>query len=540
MKELTAEDEKIALVELEIARLQVQVADMKKSRNCLVPFYRLPSEILVRIILQTQVPKHVTPIAMECEDESLFYPGQIQHYKASFHDFGYDDEWERAISICSHVYRVCLNTPELRAHIDLSWPSSKIERHMSLSKSHQLTLVRIPMQYQGRLDLDLDLDLDVAVASACFQRAAAADILMHHCSPGQVSPIIGIIKQSAPGLSIFHFDSGELDWLEDHDGISMLNLIESYPALTELSLSRVKLYHSISTPLVHLSRLHISDVRTDHHLHYVLDTLRKTPNLTELVLELVHPVREQYQDISPEDSLTLAHLRKLRLEGSCFFVHRFLMALSPHVPLLQEIHIYDKFPDSSEGQNSIETSAVFQKATVLWKSISTLPLPPAKLIWRPESIKMSILEIEPLSTVLPVIELRILYRDEDLPLYKRHGLEIDSIQVKDLHLTTPWTILFDPIVDVLAPHLTRLEFNTCALEVPKLEHWIQQRKLEGCTIDRIVFRQCGSTVGSSQHELRTLSEYEDLKKSGLVGEVEWIHWQRRRASDPDEGWEWQT
>jgi hypothetical protein len=52
LNELTSADEKIALVELEIARLQLQVADMKKSRNRLIPFCRLPSEILGRIFLE--------------------------------------------------------------------------------------------------------------------------------------------------------------------------------------------------------------------------------------------------------------------------------------------------------------------------------------------------------------------------------------------------------------------------------------------------------------------------------------------------------
>jgi hypothetical protein len=518
MKELTAEDEKIALIELEIARLQAQVVDMKKSRNRLVPFCRLPSEILGRIFFKTQVPKH-DPFVEEIQDASVIHSVEILEHEASFHDFGYDDEWERAISLCSHVYQVCLNTPELWAYVNLAWPASKIQRCMSLSKSHDLTVLWIPNQYQTRFTLD------VAVAGACFQRASAANILMKHSSQNEVGPMIGIIRQSAPRLSTLHFDSDDPFLLPEHDGITVVDLIELYPNLTELYLGRVNLYHSISQPLIHLSRLHLSTVYTDHHLHSVIDILEKTPNLTELVLELVHLVREQHQDISPEDSLTLAHLRKLRVEGSYAFVHLFFMALSPHVPKLQELHVHLEQARLLHDLGTMP-SDIFRKVATLWTSITSLPLTPAKLKWFPSVGFMSCLEIQTSNNAMLTLGLQVLYRDEDVPLYRHYGLRIDTFEVHRLHarqLSTSWTILLNPIVDLLVPRLSRLKFHMCTSGVPGLEDWIHQRLLDGCTIDKIVFKQCDSIVKSSQHEAGTWSDYEKLKKSGLIGEVEWIH-----------------
>jgi hypothetical protein len=519
LNELTSADEKIALVELEIARLQLQVADMKKSRNRLIPFCRLPSEILGRIFLETQVPKHSLP-----SEESQ---------NASLYDFGYDDQWERAISICSHVYLVCLNTPELWAHVNLTWPTSKIQQCMSLSKGHNLTVLWIPKRRQTRQDLD------VAVASACFQRASAANIMMKNSSRDHISPIIGVIRQLVPGLSTFHFDMGECDWPDEHNGITILDLLELYPNIVELHLGHVDLYRSISHPLLHLSRLYISNAFTDYNLHSVLDTLQKTPNLTELVLDIIPPDGEQHQDIAPRDSLTLAHLRKLRLEGSYSFVYLFLMALSPHISEMQELQVH--LEQVRHGHDlDIMSSDIFRKVATLWTSISGLPLPPAKLAWFPNFNHISSLEIQTSKNAMPTLGLRVLYRNEDLPLHKHNGLKIDTIEVHHLstdQLANPWTNLLDQIADVLAPRLTRLEFDMCTSGVPGLEHWIQQRKLEGCTIDKIMFKQCGSIVGSSQCEPTTLSQYENLKKSGLVEEVEWMH-ETRSVLDLGEDWEW--
>jgi hypothetical protein len=529
MKELTAEDEKIALVELEIARLQVQVADMRKSRNRLVPFCRLPSEILGRIFLQTQVPKHST-LSEGSQDAYIIQSEESQN--ASLHDFGYDDEWEKAISICSHVYRVCLNTPELWAHVDLAWPTPKIERHMSLSKTHQLAVLWIPERVQT------SLGLDVAVGSACFQRASAANIMIKTGSTEQVSSIIRTIKQSAPGLSTFHFDMDGRYWPDEHNGTSVLDLIDLYPTLTELFLGHLTLLHSISKPLVHLSRLHISVVQTDYNLQSVLDTLRKTPNLTELVIDNISQQDDDHQDVPPEDGLTLEHLRKLRLEASYSFVHRFLMVLSPHMSEIQELHIH---PAQGRQGHELGTmpSDIFGKVATLWTSISSLPLPPATLTWLPILNYMSSLEIQTPSNVIPTLGLRVSYRDEDVPLHKHHGLKIDTIEINHFHayqFAEPWTNLLDPITDVLAPRLTCLAFQICTLADHRLEHWIQQRKSEGCIIDKVMFNQCGSIVESSHHDPSTLSEYEDLKKSGLVEEVEWMH-ETRSVLDLGGDWE---
>jgi hypothetical protein len=215
------------------------------------------------------------------------------------------------------------------------------------------------------------------------------------------------------------------------------------------------------------------------------------------------------------------------------------MALSPHISEMQELQVH--LEQVRHGHDlDIMSSDIFRKVATLWTSISGLPLPPAKLAWFPNFNHISSLEIQTSKNAMPTLGLRVLYRNEDLPLHKHNGLKIDTIEVHHLstdQLANPWTNLLDQIADVLAPRLTRLEFDMCTSGVPGLEHWIQQRKLEGCTIDKIMFKQCGSIVGSSQCEPTTLSQYENLKKSGLVEEVEWMH-ETRSVLDLGEDWEW--
>jgi hypothetical protein len=157
---------KFTFIETEIVRLQAQVMTLKKTRNGLTPLCRLPVEILGRIFVQTQAPAQRKPFTYGRDPK--------------FHDFGCHQDWEIAISICSHVYRVCMTTPELWAYVDLSWPTSKIEVYTARACDLDLTLV-----WSTTIDSDIvvrseAIDINATIAGACFQRARAADISFEH------------------------------------------------------------------------------------------------------------------------------------------------------------------------------------------------------------------------------------------------------------------------------------------------------------------------------------------------------------------------
>jgi hypothetical protein len=515
-EEIATVDLRIAAIEMEIARLQAQVMTLKKTRNGLTPLCRLPVEILGWIFLQTQVVK------------PNVHKGKSRN--ASLYYFGYDGEWEKAISICSYVYRVCSNLPELWAHIDLSWPSNKIERHMSLSQSHQLTLVWSPND--GRQHADWHrFDLDIGVASACFQRASAANILLKHSFPNEILHIIELIKQPAPRLSTLHFDSHyENDWQDEDDGTYISNFLMGYPAMTELSLHGFEFYHSVNTPLVLLSRLHIGTIFTEYNLHSVLDTLRGTPNLTELVIDnIISDNYVDYPDLNSEGYLTLHHLRKLQLGAGYVPVHCFLMALSPFVPHLKEMHIHPKCDDARRDKFLVPH--IFRKTLSIWSNTFTaslpllLPLPPARLIWYPNQDKGSFLEVRTPINVSPTLGLRLFRFNEDMSFYKHHDMQIDGIEVQGLQsskLAKPWSVTLDHMIDQLAQSLCleHLTFQSCICGVPGLDAWIQRRVSEGGAIQRVMFIQCGLPLGAEGPG--TWADYEELKQSGSVAQVEWV------------------
>jgi uncharacterized small protein (DUF1192 family) len=102
MDNLAAMDEKIMLMESEILRVQAELIKTKKKRNTFAPIFRLPHELLVRILFHTQVSLSTT--------ENVFcHP--------SLHKFSFDADWEKAMIICTRVYHVSISSPELWAQV---------------------------------------------------------------------------------------------------------------------------------------------------------------------------------------------------------------------------------------------------------------------------------------------------------------------------------------------------------------------------------------------------------------------------------------
>jgi hypothetical protein len=501
--QITLADERIASLELEIARLQTRVTDMKKSRNSLTPFCRLPSEILGRIFLHTQVPTR---------------PNQnqaIQH--ESLYDFGYNPAWEKAMSTCSHIYSICSTTPELWAYIHLSWSKSKIERYVSRLKDVNLTFL-----WGGRVDedkRDATNDLDVGLASACFRQASAAKLKILYHVRHEIERIINVINQSAPRLLSLHLDLDNND--VEHLG---LHLLSQYPSLTELSFAHLGLRRSINAPLPLLSRLHINTLLIDYHLHPLLDTIKQTPNLTELVLEYIWSRNEQeHRDVAPRDGLNLVHLCKLELSGSYNAVHTLFMALSPRMPVLQNMQIHPLCPDADHITRRM-SSDIFRKTMKIWSSISSRPLPPARMTWSLYRNVFSFLDICTAVNIFPALGLHTLFCDEEESRYNLYGLKFDRIEVEGVEfgqISVPWTTLLNQSSTQFAPRLKQLTFRECNHGVPGLKGWIRQKKLEGCMIEKVSFIHCRPCLANE--EPITMGDFEKLKKSGLVRQVEWVN-----------------
>jgi hypothetical protein len=499
---------KFTFIETEIARLQAQVMTLKKTRNGLTPLCRLPVEILGRIFVQTQAPAQRKPFTYG-RDPKL-------------HDFGCHQDWEIAISICSHVYRVCMTTPELWAYVDLSWPTSKIEVYTARACDLDLTLVWSTTISSDIVVRSEAIDINATIAGACFQRARAADISFEHNNAVERAIITQVQRQLAPRLSILHLEMNDYEDKKDQD--MALQVLELYPTLIELSLRYVILLQPLDMRLSLLSRLHIVNMFTDPNLGYVIGFLRHTPCLTELLLEYIYASHhlDLQVDSVLKNSLTLAHLQKLWIGGDHFVVRNLLVALTPHTPLLQDILIQPDFskPFSPECTSS---SDIFSETVNIWRHISNSPLPPAQITW-----SSSIEDPSPLDDpshinictpcdALHSFKFSTIFQDSDMSLYRQYGLKFDAIRISFMNpddLTSSWTIILDQITRKYAPQTKKLSFLKCSDGVQNLDGWILNQKSQGQIIERVTFTRC-------EHDSPTHSDYKVLKEFGLVEHVEW-------------------
>jgi hypothetical protein len=490
-------DKKIAAVELEIARLQAQVIDMKRTRNSLTPLCRLPSEILVDIILRTQAP------------ELRKFDGG---YNPLLYNFEHDQKWEKVTLTCSHIHHMCIVTPYLWTHIDLLWSNTKILRYIARSGVVNLTLYWDPAEYVMPR-FPKSREVDAFLTRRCFDRDCAAQISLTSNSEHERAVIMQAVEESAKHFKTLHID------LSNSDYWTWLNPLKIYPALVELSITRGSIHVPMTIHIPLLSRLHLHEVTLDNGLPPLIELLQHTPLLTEVLLcEVVsHKTYERITSLS-KHSLNLPALCRMVLIGCPFIIHGLLAALSP-LPLLQELLVDADFEYIDPLQDLIYSS-LFRQVVMRWGQISKSSLPPAKFVWTTGEEESRLLDIRTPRSVTPALTFRTIYCDNEMPLYRQCGLEFKTICVSQLspdETSSPWTIMLNEIIDLCAPDIKELalEFSGCYEGVPGIQSWIRKQQSEGRRISRVTFTGTSSWVNDTQ------TDYESLEKSGLVQEVVW-------------------
>jgi hypothetical protein len=496
--DIAAADESIAAIETTIARLQTQLITMKKERNRLTPLYRLPDELLSRILFYTQ---------------ACTLTDRVGFARSRLYDFDFDPQWEKAILASARIYQIAISTPKLWAYVSIEWPESRVRKYAERAGAAHMTV-----QWEHDLDsLFLDeygdeiekyFNVPNALANRYFQRSSAVNLSLFHLTADEKHTIAQAIDQLAPDLLTLHVNL----WEED---ASFLESLKNYPALTELSIENGQIIQLFGAQFLQLTRLHMESINISSQV--VTDILQNTPNLSELLFDMVSDWNHETMSVlkPPEHSLLLPQLRKLLLYASPGIIRDVLTLLSLNVPYLQEVHINDlAWSGTQEPTDNVLFEELFVKAMGRWHSMG-LPLPPATWICNSHYKNVSWLYLNTPSDSDRLFQLRIRYSPDLLALYQQHNIVINTVEINNLGAdldSSRWNTSLHEFQSRHLQHLKRLRFTGCAVGVPGLESWIRAQHAAGQIIQRVTFVRCQGT---------TLKDYEALKESGLIEELEW-------------------
>jgi hypothetical protein len=493
---LTAANNKIASIEAQIAQLQTQLVAAKKERNQFTPLYRLPNEIISRILFYVQAPRlRETP---------------SYGHAPGLYNFTYDQKWEKAILTCSHIYEISMLTPELWDHVDLSWPLRRLNRHLRRTRAVNLSLQVAKSDHEAHFDETL--------ACACLARSHAAKLWLGDLKAHDVQAISRMEIGSAPSMSILHMVLHR----KHEDSLQMLRL---FPALTELFIHDAILTQPLEIRLPLLTVLRMESIHADDLCRPMISLLQHTPRLTELWFE-------GFQDDTPAllpypaatHDLALPYLRKLSLSGPTRMVQSILGAISLQTHSLEDIVV-----DAHQSNISFDPYVfgdLVQEVVTRWESMSSLGLPPAEWLFNAYASR-SWLKIESPSGTAPRIKFDVIHDDDQISIYRPQVLNIAIVRVELMFprgmISSEWTAWLDDKIGRYTHAGTdlilHLKFTECTQGIPELEDWIAQQTLHGRSVQSIMFMDCQKGP--------TWTQYDELKKSELVPQVEW------NSSEPD-------
>jgi hypothetical protein len=478
--ELSVADDAIATMQSEITRLQAHLIAMKKARNNLTSLFQLPVEIIQQILLY----------AISLTSDHLRDPNRQNLYH-----FGYDTNWERVMLVCIRFHEISLGTPELWAYVDFSWPIERITRHVARAGAFGFIIGNNktnPTKHR-------------VIASTCFMNARSAyvSLIRHFGNESHFEDTNRIMHQPAPNLLTLHLDMGG-------PYESSLDLLDLYPALTELSIMHAWITNPINAHLSRLTRFHVGSTKMSARA--LLGLLQHTTCLTALLLLNVDTAYDLGNDLQAIDhSIALSHLRKLAISDSdTVLVSSLLMALSTHTPMLEEMQVETRLSDLHECHHELVANIVQEVAT-RWKSMSSVPLPLAKWIWRPNEDCCSWIDIRTPSHITPSLKALIYYEQTLESLYLEHDMHINSIQVERLRRKQGKSFWTTKVDYMIGQHVSikELTFFLCRPKVIGVTEWVKKHQENGQDIGKVTF------VSSESGK-----DYKALLKSGLVQQVE--------------------
>jgi hypothetical protein len=332
--------------------------------------------------------------------------------------------------------------------------------------------------------------MDAPLAQTCFRRAHAVAISLYEVYDDRsLSVITETMDQPAPRLSTLRL-------IQELDEDCFMDCFGLYPALTQLSISKGKIEEPISIRLPLLTHLHLCNIKIDGNLQWILGFLRYAPDLEELLFEDVEQLENQeLEAASPKRNLTLPRLKKLMLDGDPLIVWGILIALCPNVAQhFQELVVRPHFPLHGTIYYSLAPD-VLHHTVAHWCTATNLPLPDAQLVWTcaGNDVIVEVIIKTPADTI-PILKLRTLHRDDQVPLYRKYNLKIDSIWIEHLKPDTParpkWTTQLEDMIHDQVVELKLLTFHHCRDGIPGLESWIREKVSGGLIFQKVMFDWC--------------------------------------------------
>jgi hypothetical protein len=428
-------------VETQVAHMQAELIVTKKRRNRFTPLCRIPNELLARILAQTQLS-----------------PPQLESvYSTSLYNFAFHEGWWKVTLVCNHVYQIAMFSPELWAYVSTNWPIALISTYLTRSGSGSLILHLATRSYRA-YELDARWDKIVALGGARFARPHALNVAPGSMSHLAVQGMQEVMHGSQPNshLAILHLNLNS-------SNIYFVEMLSWYPALIELSIADafVKVdaptnvaARTTPTPILPLlTRLHLERMKGGESLRSLFELLQNTPCLTELIINRYFTKHRcpSHPGIY-ERKVKLPSLRVLIITGMPQMVRSLLIALSWHFLHLQDLVVevisrINRRPGSSE-QPELD---LFPDVLALWKHVTYSvrdayePIPLAgTLVWSRDSPYLLGLEIRtlhetaPRLSALPAYKPRLHFNtiynpnDEHEVLYRYHNISFDTLKIEDL------------------------------------------------------------------------------------------------------------
>jgi hypothetical protein len=435
-------EEKKPDVETQVAHMQAELIVTKKRRNRFTPLCWIPDELLAQILAQTQLSPTRKPNS---------------EYSTSLYNFAYHEEWWSITLVCSHLYETAMSSPELWAYITTGWPTTRISAYLTRSGAVRLVLNHASAKPASTIldpqELGVQWDKIVTLGGSRFARSHALSVTQPRQLNTKVQGMEQVIHRSHPNsnLAILH-------WNLRNDEIDFVEMLSWYPALTEFSIT--KGFVKVDAPALNvairttpipmfplLTRLNIEQMWGNTNLRSLFELLKNTPCLTELILDRYHATLScPYHPGVYERKVKLPRLRILVIHGMPEMVRVLLMALSWHFPLLQDLVVKDV--SRSTRRSKLD---VFPDVLALWRHVAysipdaneSVPLA-GTYVWVPNKVQVLGLEVRTLHgtasrlSVPPTRKLGFHFStmyhpdDEHQVLYRAHDISFDTLKIEEL------------------------------------------------------------------------------------------------------------
>jgi hypothetical protein len=310
-----------------IAGLNAQLVTLKRKRNHLLLLYRMPIEILARIL------QHYQTSSSGKHDAGLFHPTPTFNYR-----------WMRVMLVCRHFRLVAVSAPELWStiHGELPWERKHDKRTAARTALHVERARAVPLVlngYGGHLE-------------GLLEKAQIANMAM-----------LDRVNCPAPLLR-------EL-CLRDCALVDGSLLGAHGENLTRLSLRRLILEGLPSLPSV--SHLCLYDIELpDKEFSTLIDSLKQTPNLEVLAtraLKLAKPlhINSPYDVIMLRESVSLPKLRVIQVEDYPPYASAILRLVSSfkstlHVKILHK----KKWSSGLHVKAAPSYGSIFDRSLDIW------------------------------------------------------------------------------------------------------------------------------------------------------------------------------